>query len=397
MTKLDDLHKAFIREHATDDTHRLLLSVSRYPEIEMELVVRQIEGRRKAVVKLPSLLQVDDFIYPSKLAMEQCSSEQTALYKASLLSGGSVADLTGGLGIDALFMSRKADSYCYVEHNEALTHIASSNFNACGANVEVHCDDGLEFLKRTGRWFDCIYLDPARRDGNNNKMVMLASCEPDVPAHLELLWEHTARILVKTSPMLDISMAVRELGCVAKIYVVAVKNECKELLFECRAKATEHTIVCVNLDSVNDEPFAFAPEEERLATVGYAPIDSYLYEPNTALLKAGAFRLPALRFGLRKLHPDTHLYTSSELKTDFPGRIFRVMATGPLNRQTVTEWLPDRKANVAVRNFPQQPEEIKKKFGLTDGGEAYLFAATLCNGDKRVILCHKYNTNKKNR
>ena len=390
MVVPDDNLQAFIKQHAGEDAHRLLLSALRYPDIDMEFAVRQIEGKRKAIEKLPSLVGKKDFIYPVKLSMEQCSSEQTAMYKSSLVDGLSVADLTGGLGIDALFMSGRSKAYCYVERNDELMQIAAHNFAVCGAAVESHCDDGLDFLRKAGRKFDCIYLDPARRDDNKNKVVLLGACEPDVPANLEFLWQYADKILIKASPMLDITRAVQELGCVERVHVVAVKNECKELLFECRQQAKSYSVVCSNLEPENEGVFVFTPEEETQAMSDFAPqIFSYLYEPNVALLKAGAFRLAGWRFGLHKLHPDTHLYTSEALHHDFPGRVFRVVSVGALNKQSIKSFLPGRKVNIAVRNFPAKPEEIRKKFGLMDGGDEYLFAVTVSDGQKKALFCRK--------
>jgi 16S rRNA G966 N2-methylase RsmD len=386
----DEILNAFLEQHANNDTHRLLLSAARYPGIDMEFAVRQIEGRRKAAEKFPSLTGNANFIYPIKLSMEQCSSETTALYKAALTDGLSVIDLTGGLGIDAIFMSKQSRSYCYVERNEELAEVATHNFAACKVTVESHCADGLDFLRSNNRQFDCIYLDPARRDDKKQKVVLLSACEPDVPANLGLLWQHTNKILVKASPMLDITQAARELGYVERVHVVAVKNECKELLFECRKNASEYSIVSINLQSDNNVPFCFTPQEETDAQTTYTnQLGSYLYEPNAAILKAGAFRLTGMRFGLQKLHPDSHLYTSDTLRNDFPGKTFRIEAAGSLNKQTVKKLLPGRKANVVVRNFPARPEEIRKKFGLLDGGEKFLFATTLYDGQKTGIICQR--------
>lgn len=390
MTQLDDLHRSFIRQHAGDTIHRLLLNAGRYPDIDMDFVVRQIEGRKKAEVKLPALTRFEDFIYPVKLSLEQCSSEATARFKALLVQGEVVADLTGGLGIDALFMSQQSAGYCHVERNVDLQQIAMHNFAVCGAAVESFCADGLDFLRTGSRRFDTLYLDPARRDENKNKVVRLDACEPNVPANLELFWQFACRVLVKASPMLDISQAVKELKCVSKVYVVAVRNECKELLFDCCPQAREYSVECVNLEGELKEAFLFSAAEESGAVVNYADVpDGYLYEPNAAIMKAGAFRLIADRYGLEKLHPDTHLYTSKTFCESFPGRVFRIESVDALNKQVIRERLPSKKANVAVRNFPMKPDELKRKFGLLDGGDVYLFAVTLYGGAKRVVFCRK--------
>ena len=390
MIALTETLKAFIRTHAADDTHRLLLSAHRYPGIDVSFVVQQLEGRRKAAEKFPSLLANADFIYPVKLSMEQCSSEQTATYKASLIKGLSVVDITGGLGIDALFMSKTATSLCYVEQNVELHEIATHNFAACKASVESHSGDGIDFLRTSNRHFECIYLDPARRDRQSNKLVRLDACEPNVLEYKELIFEHADRFLLKASPMLDITQAVKELGCVSHVHVVAVRNECKELLFDCCKEPENLFITCVDIESDGENRFTFSPVEEATAAVNYAStLTTNLYEPNVTLLKAGAFRLVAQRFNLQKLHPDTHLYTSTILCDDFPGRIFEIMEVFPLNKKELARALPSKKMNVSVRNFPMKPEEIQRKFRLTDGGDDYLFAVTVSGGDKSALLCRK--------
>lgn len=387
---MDETLKTFIRAHADDDTHRLLLSAHRYPGIDMSLVVQQLEGRRKAVEKFPSLLACEDFLFPVKLSMEQCSSEQTANYKAGLVKGFSVADLTGGLGIDALFMSKAAKSLLYVEKNEELYAIGKHNFAVLNANIETFCSDGIDFLRNSTRHFDCLYLDPARRDEQRNRVVQLQACDPNILENKDMFFAHAPRFLLKASPMLDISQAIRELNCVKHLHVLAVRNECKELLFECEQNATKAMITCVNIERDRQMNCTFSLAEETTASVDFARKPAaYLYEPNVTLLKAGAFRWVAQQFNLLKLHPDTHLYTSDQLCVDFPGRVFEIVETFSLNKKEITRLLPLRKVNVAVRNFPMKPEEIQRKFGLTDGGNDYLFAVTLFLGTKCAVLCRK--------
>ncbi len=385
-SSLNDTTKDFIRDHLNDDTKQLLLRKA--PQgVDIKFAVRQIEGWQKAQGKLPTLAACPDFIFPSQLSMEQCSSESTAAYKSLLFNSKSVVDITGGLGIDAYYISQHATSVDYVERGEELSNIAQHNFAALSAyNVATRCGDGVQFLQNTSQHFDAIYLDPARRDSNKNKVVRLADCEPNVLEYLDFFFSKADEVVLKASPMLDIVQALRELKLVTEVHVVAVKNECKELLFVCKKEESRPLIRCVNIRVDEMQQFDFTLEEENSATSQYAEQPKrYLYEPNVSLLKAGAFKLPCIRFALQKLHPDTHLYTSDTLISDFPGRIFEVQQTFALNDAELKFYLPDMMANIAVRNFPVSVADIRKKYKIKDGGNVYLFAATFYNGERRVV------------
>jgi len=386
----DDKHKHFIAAHRDEDITSLLLHASRYLEINMPFAVQQIEGRRKAALKFPSLLGFEDVIYPPQLNMEQASSETTARYKASLVSGLEVIDLTGGLGIDTLFMSHLARHVLYLEKNEALFALAQHNFQSMDAPVEVLCEDGLAFLQSTKRRADYLYVDPSRRDHNHQKVVSLEKYEPNVLSALPLFFQHAPHVLIKVSPMLDISLTLHALQHVSTVHVIAVKNECKELLFDCVAEDCETEIVTVHFGMQGEDRFTFSSRNEQQAKVTYSiTAKKHLYEPNVALLKAGAFRILSERFEVEKLHPASHLYTSDQLVPHFPGRIFEVITTFPLNKEAINQWIPTRKVNVTVRNFPFSVAEIRHKFRLEEGGEDYLFATTFADDSKRMILCKK--------
>ncbi|MDR3366424.1 MAG: class I SAM-dependent methyltransferase [Prevotellaceae bacterium] len=385
--------QSFIREHASDDVHALLLRKNIPPGVDLRFAAQQIEGRQRARAKLPTLAANPRFLFPAKLAMEQCSSESTARYKSPLFAGKAVADVTGGLGVDALYAAGCAKSVCYVEESEALCELARHNFSALGvANVEVRCGDGIQFLQRTPQRFDAIYLDPSRRDGNSHSHALFADCKPDVLPLQDFLLSKAELIVLKASPMLDVAQALRELRGVCEAHVVAVKNDCKELLFVCRqAQAQEEPLIrCVNIHPDHTRTFDFTLPEERSAAAPYAEKPKrYLYEPNVALLKAGALKLPCRRFGVEKLHPDTHLYTSDELLPEFPGRAFEVENVFAPSERLLKSQLPGSKANVAVRNFPLTVAEIRRRYRVKEGGSAYLFAATLLNGERRIIKAAK--------
>ena len=388
----------FIQEHRTEDVRVLALHASKYPGVDMAAAVEQIAGWQAAVRKLPEWSQTEGILYPRHLSMEQCSSEVTARYKASLACGDTFADLTAGFGVDCAYMARNFREADYVERQEYLCEQAVHNFSLLGlGNVRVHCGDAVEYLRRMEP-VDWLFLDPARRDSHGRKTVDMADCEPDVRALESLLVEKGRNVMVKLSPMLDIFSALRELRHIREVHVVAVNNECKELLITlCKTAdilsgAPSEPVVCCE-QAVNNflaEPFRFTYSEERNAACALAgAVGRYLYEPNVALLKAGPYRLLSERYGVRKLHPNTHLYTS-DTSVGFPGRRFRVTGVSGFGKKELKDFLQGvEKANLTVRNFPVSVAELRKKLRLKEGGDLYLFAATMENGEKKLIKCVK--------
>lgn len=384
---IDEHTLAFIREHAGDDVRRLALQAARYPQVDMRVAATQIEGRRLAATKLPAWAATDGVVYPVRLSMEQCSSETTARYKASLVQGHRLADLTGGFGIDCSYMSKHFDETVYMERNEELCRIARHNFALLGLPIEVINGNSAEMLASLPRQ-DWIFLDPARRDGAGNKVVALGDCEPNVCQMETLLLQKAARVMVKCSPMLDISQAIGQLTSVGEVHVVSVGNECKELLFILGGKTGSRVDVhTVNFLGEVAQTFDYTLGEEQEARCSYAStVGRFLYEPNSSMMKAGCFRLPALRYGLKKLHRNTHLYTSDTLVPDFPGRVFEVKNIDGFGKNELKRLSAElKKANIAVRNFPERAEALRKRLKMADGGDAYLFATTLYD-EKRVII-----------
>jgi len=385
--------KRFIAEHGKDDVRNLALHPGRAEGVDLPFALSQIEGRQIARRKLPSLAQVEGILYPPHISMEQCSSEPTALYKSSLVEGGSLVDLTGGFGIDCSYMAKRFSSVIYVERNQNLSAVAQHNFMVLGLNhIEVRCDDATSFLLKMPK-VDCIYLDPARRDNYGRKTVSVVDCEPDVSALQEGLFEHSPLVLIKYSPMLDLSLALQSLQNVTEVHVVSVDNECKELLFKLERDTdeTELKIVCVNLKKDGQNLFSFTKKEEESSSCRLADsVQKYLYEPNVSLLKGGAYRLLTQRFPVSKLDVNTHLYTSDECLADFPGRAFEVESSFQMNKAELKQGLAGLKmANLTVRNFPQTVAELRSRLKLKEGGDVYLFAATL-KGDRRLMIrCKK--------
>ena len=384
---------AFIEEHARADVRSLALQAKKYPEVDMAMAVVQIAGRQIAEAKIPSWYQVEGLLYPKHLSMEQCSSEATALYKMGLVEGKTFADLTGGFGIDCSFLSRKFKQADYVERQAELCELAGHNFPLLGLNIGVHNEDGVDYLKRM-QPVDCLYLDPARRDGHGGKTVAISDCEPDVSALEELLVEKAKTVMVKLSPMLDLSLALKSLKHVQEVHIVSVNNECKELLLLLRkgVVSSEIKIHCEHImNSCEHQHYAFTLSEEHTSECPLAEaVGAYLYEPNASILKAGAYRSLTQTYPVEKLHASSHLYTSACFVEDFPGRRFKVEAVSGFGKKELKEFMQGmEKANLTIRNFPSTVAELRKRLKLKEGGEDYLFATTLADESKVLIKCRK--------
>lgn len=392
---MDEATRQFINQHINHDVHQLALQAGRYPDVDMPLALRQITGRQKMKLKVPLFFHNEAILYPVRLSLEQASSEVTARYKASLCSGSTFADLTGGMGIDTYFISRNFDKATYIEQQAELCELARHNFKALGAdNIEVINTTAEKHLAEM-QGIDCIYLDPARRDGTGKKVVLLSDCEPDIAALAPQLLQKAKTVMVKLSPMLDISSAIQDIPSVRQVHIIAVDNECKEiLLILAPEKAGDIQVQTVNfLKNGEKQTFGYPLHDEQDTTVEYArAVGKYLYEPNAAIMKSGAFKLVAQHYGLKKLHQHTHLYTSDSVVDDFPGRIFEVLNVwGNSAKEWKKHLAPIGKANISVRNYPQSAAELRKKLKLSEGGNCYLFACTLAGNEKTIIECGKFS------
>lgn len=367
----------------------VLLKKPLFDPVSNRELAEQLESRKKCQKKLPTWFATPKIYYPKKLNIEQSSSETTARYKASLATGKSLVDLTGGFGVDSYFFSENFDHVHHCEINPELSEIATHNFQSLGAdNITTIARDGIDFLKATPKTFDCIYLDPSRRSETNKRVFMLSDCSPDVTEHLALLFSKAPTILLKTAPLLDISIGLAELDHVKEIHVVAVDNDVKELIWILKKGYSGSVAVhTVNFTKTSPQKFDFYLEEEQPATPEYAKAMDYLYEPNSGILKSGAFKTLAQRLKLHKLHRHTHLYTSED-RIDFPGRIFKVEAVIPYNKKSV-KGLRVKKANITTRNFPENVAQLRKKFRISDGGSDYLFFTRQGKDDLVVIRCSK--------
>lgn len=392
----------FIREHADDDVRQLALRGSKMSEVDLSYALEQIAGRQKAHTKLPSWASIDGIVYPPHLSMEQCSSESTARYKASIAGKGAlIVDLTAGFGVDMAFIAQGFQKAVHVERQPQLCAISSENYNVLGLNhIEVVCGDGVEYL-HTMNHADLLFIDPARRDEHGGRTYGIADCTPNVLEMLDEMLEKADRVMIKLSPMLDWRKAVADLGKVNDVHIISVDNECKELLLavnsEERGKNSASPslrVVCVNLLSDgNKECFEFDGYHASPSSSAFhfSPFDSrFLYEPNASIMKAGCFGLLEQRFGVMQLDKNSHLFVSDKEVIGFPGREFLIEKRTSMNKRELKAALADiDKANITVRNFPMSVAELRKRLKLKEGGEVYIFATTIANEGHQLLVCRK--------
>ncbi|MEC3966118.1 THUMP-like domain-containing protein [Flagellimonas halotolerans] len=379
----------FISKNISADTLSILLKKSVFQGVSQKELVEQIEAKKKSRDKLPTWFASSHIYYPSKLNIEQTSSESTAEYKARIVSGKTLVDLTGGFGVDSYFFSKKMASVIHCEINSELSEIAAHNFKVLGRN-NIKClpEDGITFLKESTQNFDWTYVDPSRRSDKKGKVFLLEDCLPDVPEHLPLIFERTQHILLKTSPLLDIKKGIGELEFVKEVHVVATNNEVKELLFVLEKGYNGSIgIKTVNLLPDRTDEFNFKLEEEQNTAIDFGEPSAHLYEPNAAILKSGGFKSVAKTYKLKKLHPHSHLYTADTL-VDFPGRRFTIEKTLPYSKKSIRS-MAVPKANITTRNFPLSVAELRKRHTIKDGGETYLFFTTDINDNLIFLLCKK--------
>lgn len=375
----------FIAKNLNGNLEKLVFKKSPFPEVSMREIVQQIEGKLKAKDKLISWFNTENIYYPPKINIEQTSSEITAKYKAELASGKTLADLTGGLGIDSYYFSGRFEEVTHYETNETLSQIAAHNFSKLKANIICVTGDGIETIKNKS--FDCIYIDPSRRHDDKGKVFLLSDCEPDVIKHLDYLLDRCESLLIKTSPMLDISAGLKELNFVSEIHIVAVENEVKELLWLLKkGNTSSHLVKTINITKRKIEEFdAIGQTDEHME---YSLLKKYLYEPNAAIMKSGMFQALSVTYQVQKIAVNTHLFTSDN-PIDFPGRSFEILKILTYKKTELKNSLSGIKANITTRNFPESVDALKSKWKITDGGDNYLFFTTDNDKNKVVLFCRK--------
>lgn len=380
-----------IIEKTGQEGSKLALSKNPFPEVDFKIILNQIAARTKSKTKLPTWFECKNCIYPSKISMEQTSSEITAQYKSELVDGDSLIDLSGGFGIDDYYFSKKVKQVIHCEIDTELSSIVNHNFKQLKRkNIQCMVGDSAETLKNLNRKFDWIYVDPSRRNETKGKVFLLQDCSPNIPDLQKFYYQYASKILIKTAPLLDITAGLTELQNVKTIHIVAVENEVKELLWEIhQGHVGSITINTINFNKSNRENFQFEWNLDSEYNLGLPK--KYLYEPNSAILKSGGFREVAAQFSFDKLHQHSHLYTSDNL-LEFPGRIFEINTTIPYSKKEMALHLENKKANITLRNFPDRVENLRKKWKIKDGGNQYCFFTTDLNNNKIVLICTKINT-----
>ena len=405
---LNEATRDFIRQHLEADVRQLALRQPKNSNggatgVDLPLALEQIAGWQKSRAKIPSWAAIEGILYPPHLSMEQCSSERTARYKASVAGSGDLfVDLTAGFGVDAAFISQGFARAVCVEQQERLSAISKANFQQLGLNhIQTVCGNSTAYL-HTLTHADLLFIDPARRDAHGGRAYGIADCTPNVLEIIDEMKAKADRILIKLSPMLDWRKAVSDLdGGVVSVHIVSVDNECKELLIEVLGNQHEAKsnlpsgtpslqVVCVNLISDGSEQrFEFLPSAAADSSLA-SPTPRFLYEPNASIMKAGCFNLVAERFGLCQLEANSHLFVSDQEVSDFPGRSFVIDRVVSMNKRELKKALSGiTRANIAVRNFPMSVAELRKRLKLQDGGDAFIFATTVSNQGHRLFLCRK--------
>ncbi len=396
LDQLSPNEKAFVQEHIQEDVNHLLLKFGTTKAFDIKKLASQISARQKALKKLPEWYENFNLIFPPALSIEQASSEATAKFKAGILNGELLVDITGGTGIDHYYLSKNFKHTIYIEYIEKICRVAQYNFKILKAkHIQVLCDNSITFLKSATLQADWLYADPARRDSNNNKVVLLSECTPDLIENLALLYKTARNLMFKTSPLLDISKAVKELGGIFQVFIIGSGNECKELLFHLNKDKNvinyQRNVRILNTDGSVISALDYTTQEESEAIVTYSHPTDYLYEPHAAVLKAGFFNILCSKYKIDKLAPSSHLYTSKIMVTDFPGRLFKVVATCKPDRNELYKIIGTDKANISIRNFPSKVQDLRKKLGLKEGGDCYLFATTLADKKKVIVITEKVN------
>lgn len=380
--------QSYLESNSKELASKIALSKSPIKDVTPSELAEQIDSQQRLSSKLPNWLGTKNIYYPPRRNAEQCSSEATAQHKAQLVKGDKAIDLTGGFGVDAYVFSQYFKTVDYCEMDEVLFPIVEHNMKQLNTHhVNCHFGNSIDYLKQNNDVYDLIYLDPHRRDKHNRKMVGFADCAPNVVELLDLLFSKSSTLMVKASPMMDISRAVQELSHVEEVHVISLKNECKELLFILNKDFEGETrITATNILKDSKQTIHFYKSEEQESFVQLGEIATYIYEPNSAVLKSGAFNIISSKYGVDKLHSSTHIYTSDKKIENFPGKRYKVNHVVDYNKKAVAKVLTSKQINVKTYNFSHTPQLIQKKLGLKDGGSQFLFGIKDMNDKYRLII-----------
>lgn len=359
------------------------------PREEVAFLMDQWNGRAVAKEKFPSLALREDIIYPPSYYLEQTSSEKTARFKAGLVDGDVLVDMTGGFGIDTFFFSEKISEVWYVEQDAVIYEIAAANLRMLNPAIKTFCGDSLEFLERFDRKADWLYLDPIRRT-KEKRLTRVDEYSPNIVEKSELLFRHAENVMIKLSPMTDISELVKLLGNkVSKVFVLSIDNDCKELLVVSDGRVHDTLVIeSINWAGGREEKFVSNLRRDAAPVLLSDPLE-YLYEPNAAVFKAQQYDEQAARHELFKLHPNTHLFTSSEYHQDYQGRVYRVKAVTAFDSKSLKKVSASSSFNIKTRNFPVNPAAVAKKLGVREGGDEFLFCVRVKAEKLRVVVCER--------
>ncbi|WP_299134006.1 class I SAM-dependent methyltransferase [uncultured Tenacibaculum sp.] len=382
--------QSFINNNLKSNIDKLLFKGSPFKQVSIQELANQIIAKQKSEKKLPTWFNASTIYYPAKLSIEQTSSEITAEYKNSIVKGKTIIDITGGFGVDTYYFSKIFENVIHCEINEELSKIVNYNYRQLGVeNVHTIPKNGIEYLKETSEKVDCIYIDPSRRNDAKGKVFLLKDCLPNVPDNLDFLFSKSDVILIKNSPILDISATINELKHVKEIHIIGVKNEVKELLFLLEKNYNKNIEIKTHNFLINKNKQEFNFSFNSISEITFNLPLNFLYEPNSTILKSGGFNQISSYYKLDKLHQHSHLYTSEVLKENFPGRTFLIEKFFKYNKKRIRKEILDEQANITIRNFPKTVAQLRKETKLKDGGNIYLFFTTNFNNEPIVIKCKK--------
>ena len=385
---LDKETQHFIQTNLKTVVPNLVLRGSSFPKVSIQEIAEQIISKNKCEKKLPTWFHQENIYYPHKINIEQTSSEITATYKANLVSGSHLIDITGGFGVDSYYFSKKIKQVTHCEINSELIAIAKHNSTQLNVNnIDYLNEDGIAFLKKSNTTYDWIYADPSRRNESKEKVILLEDCSPNIKEYIDLLLTKAAHIIIKVSPILDITKTINDLKNVKEVHIIGINNEVKELLFIIEKDFNETLLFkTINYTKKESQCFNFTLNTKESAS--YTEPKKFLYEPNACILKGGAFQQISCKFNIEKLHKHSHLYTSESL-VKFPGRIFEIQHCINYDKKQLKKLIPTKKANITVRNFPESVSQIRKKTGLKEGGDIYVFFTTTLNNLHKALICKK--------
>ena len=379
----------YISKNLSTDVFKVILKKQIFPKVTNKEIAEQISAKAKSKKKLPTYFNTPNIYFPNKVNIEQTSSEKTAEFKSKIVTGNTMIDATGGFGVDSMYFSKEFKKTVYIEENKELFEIVKVNSNKLGLNNIKHLnDDGIEYVKKIDTVIDLLYIDPSRRNKENKKVHFLSDCTPLIDHDLIESLQNFKTILIKCSPIIDLKKTINDLKVVSKIYIVGINNEVKEVLFKLNKQSNNDIkIKCIDLSN-RDLDFEFNINEiDNKKNNDNSEVLNYLYEPNSMILKSGAFGLICDRYDVKKLNTNSHLYTSKEL-IDFPGRVFTVNSVVNYSKRNLKD-LNISKANITTRNFPIDVKDIRKKSKILDGGDHYLFFTTNHLNEQIIIKTKK--------